>query len=183
MIVRLAYALGILGTAVGLSAGCASGGGGAGTATSAPAPASASVTSTAVAAPTQLDFVAKTVSGQEFSGATLVGKPAVFWFWTPWCPTCQGEAPEVAKLAKANPDITFVGVSAQDQVPAMQEFIDRYGTGLFTNIADVDGAVWQRFGVTAQPAFAFVGGDGSVDVVPGPLPESDLAAQVADLKP
>ena len=180
---RLVYALGILGTAVGLTAGCASGGGGAGTATSAPAATSASVTSTAVAAPTQLDFVAKTVGGQEFSGSELAGKPAVFWFWTPWCPTCQGEAPEVAKLAKANPDITFVGVSAQDQVPAMQEFIDKYDTGFFTNIADVDGAVWQRFGVTAQPAFAFVGGDGSVDVVRGPLPESDLAAQVAKLKP
>ncbi|GEM_PF-4277211 len=31
-------------------------------------------------------------------------------------------------------------------------------------------------------AFAFVGRDGSVDVMPGPLPESELAAQVADLK-
>ena len=88
----------------------------------------------------------------------------MFWFWTPWCPACQGEAP---KLAKANPDITF---------------IDKYDTGSFTNIADVDGAVWQRFGVTAQPAFAFVGREGSVDVVRGPLPGSELAAQVADLK-
>jgi thiol-disulfide isomerase/thioredoxin len=110
--VRLFHVLGLLGTAVGLTAGCASGGQGSVTASSASAPASVSATSDAVAAPPQLDFVAKTVGGQEFSGATLVGKPAVFWFWTPWCPTCQGEAPEVAKLAKANPDITFVGVSA-----------------------------------------------------------------------
>jgi thiol-disulfide isomerase/thioredoxin len=182
LIVRIAYVLGLLGTVVGLTAGCAGGSGDAGTASSAPAPPTASATSSAVAAPTQLDFVAPTVGGQEFSGATLAGKPVVFWFWTPWCPACQGEAPEVAKLAKANPDITFVGVSARDQVPAMQEFIDKYDTGSFTNIADVDGAVWQRFGVTAQPAFAFVGRDGSVDVVRGPLPESELAAQVADLK-
>ncbi len=178
---RLGYVLALLGTAIGLTAGCAGGGGDAGTASPAPAPATASVTSSAVAAPTQLDFVAKTVGGQEFSGAQLAGKPAVFWFWTPWCPACQGEAPVVAKLARSNPDVTFVGVSAKDQVPTMQEFIDKYDTGSFTNIADVDGTVWQRFGVTAQPAFAFVARDGSVEVVRGPLPESDLAARVADL--
>lgn len=180
---RIAYGLGVLVIAAGLTAGCSSGDGGTGTAISSQSPTSAPFTENQVSLPTQLEFVAKTVGGEQFAGSSLAGKPAVFWFWTPWCPTCQGEAPEVAKLAKANPDITFVGVSAQDQVPAMQEFVDKYGTGAFTNIADVDGAVWQRFGVTAQPAFAFVGGDGSVDVVRGPLPESDLAAQVAKLKP
>jgi len=184
--VRFGYAVGLL-VAVGVTAGCAAGGdsgagSGAGTASSS-APTSAAVSASAVAAPTQLDFVAKTVTGEEFSGASLAGKPAVFWFWTPWCPTCQGEAPEVAKVARDNPDVAFVGVSAQDQVPAMREFTDKYGTGFFPNIADVDGAVWQRFGVTAQPAFAFVGRDGSVDLVRGTLSGSDLAAQVAKLTP
>lgn len=184
---RLAYGLGVLGIAVGLTAGCSTGGG-AGTATSSPSPVSAPATSTAVATskpavavPTQLDFVAKTVTGEEFSGASLAGKAAVLWFWTPWCPTCQGEAPEVAKVARDNPDVAFVGVSAQDEVPAMKEFVEKYGTGFFTNVADVDGAVWQRFGVTAQPAFAFVGRDGAIEVVRGPMPESDLAAQVDKL--
>lgn len=182
VMVRLAYAVGLLVTA-GITAGCAAGGGGSGAGTtSSPAPVSSPASATAVAAPTQLDFVAKTVTGEEFSGASLAGKPSVLWFWTPWCPTCQGEAPEVAKVARDNPDVTFVGVSAQDQVPAMKEFTDKYGTGFFTNIADVDGAVWQRFGVTAQPAFAFVGRDGAVEVVRGPLSESDLAMQVANLK-
>lgn len=178
---RLAYGFGVVGIAVGLTAGCSSGGSD-GTATSSPGHMSAPETSTAdVAVTTQLDFVAKTVTGEEFSGESLAGKAAVLWFWTPWCPRCQGEAPEVAKVARDNPDVAFVGVSAQAEVPAMKDFVDKYGTGFFTNIADVDGSVWQRFEVTAQPAFAFVGRDGSVEVVSGPLPESDLAAQVAQL--
>lgn len=179
--VRIAYGLGVLGIAVGLTTGCSTGGG-TEAATSTAAPMSAPAPSTGdVAVPTQLDFAAKTVNGEEFSGESLAGKAAVLWFWTPWCPTCQGEAPEVAKVARDNPDVAFLGVSAQAEVPAMKDFVDKYGTGFFTNIADVDGSVWQRFGVTAQPAFAFIGRDGSVDVVRGPLPESDLAGQVAKL--
>lgn len=169
---RTAHALGLLGIAITLTAGCA-----AGAETAAPATASPN----AVGVPTQLDFTATTVDGREFSGATLAGRPAVLWFWTPWCPTCQAEAPAVAKVARDNPDVAFVGVSAQDQVPAMQAFIDKYALG-FTNIADVDGAIWQRFGVTAQPVLAFLGRDGSIDIVRGPIPATDLAVQVANHK-
>lgn len=64
----------------------------------------------------QLQFTAKTVENESFSGQSLAGKRAVLWFWTPWCPTCQREAPDVAKVAQANPAVTFVGVAAQDQV-------------------------------------------------------------------
>jgi thiol-disulfide isomerase/thioredoxin len=177
--VRIKYALALLGT-VGLVAGCGGTDGDASTATPSAAPAEQPATSSAPAVPAELDFTATTVGGQEFSGQSLAGKPAVFWFWAPWCPTCQREAPDVAKVARANPDATFVGVAALDQEPAMQEFVDKYDLG-FTNIADVDGAVWQRFGVTAQPAFAFVGADGSVDVVRGTLGEPALSTRVSTL--
>ena len=132
--------------------------------------------------PAQLEFTARTVDGADFSGTTLAGKPAVFWFWTPWCPTCQAEAAEVAKVARDNPDVTFVGVAAQGDVPAMKEFMHKYGIGVFPNIADLDGAVWQRFGVTGQPSFALIGRDGTVEMVHGPLSKWDLAVNVANLK-
>lgn len=174
-----------LGAAVGLLAGCGGTDGGTGGSAASVAP---STTSVAVSAPTgdaavpnRLNLTAKTIGGEQFSGATLAGKPAVLWFWTPWCPTCQREAPGIAKVARANAAVTFVGVAAQDQPPVMQEFVDKYDVGFFTNIADVDGAVWQRFGVVAQPAFAFVRKDGSVDVVPGSLSESELAERVEAL--
>ena len=122
----------------------------------------------------QLNFTAKTVDGADFSGASLVGKASVLWFWAPWCTTCQGEAPSVARAARAHPGVRFVGVAAEDQVPAMQAFVAKYQLGSFTHLADLDASVWRRFGVTAQPAFAFIRPDGTVDVVKTALPEQEL---------
>ncbi|MFD0206420.1 MULTISPECIES: redoxin domain-containing protein [Saccharothrix] len=129
----------------------------------------------------QLRFTAKTVDGADFSGESLAGKPAVFWFWTPWCPKCQREASGVAATARDHASVTFVGVAALDEVPAMKQFVERYGLGGFGHVADTDTAVWKRFGVTAQPAYAFVGADGKVDVVTTQLSEQALRDRVAAL--
>ena len=129
----------------------------------------------------QLRFTAKTVDGADFSGESLAGKPAVFWFWTPWCPKCRREAPGVAAAARDNASVAFVGVAALDEVPAMRQFVERHGLGGFGHVADTDTAVWKRFGVTAQPAYAFVGSDGQVDVVTTQLSEQELRDRVAAL--
>jgi len=129
----------------------------------------------------ELRFTAKTLDGQDFTGASLMGKPAVLWFWTPWCPTCQGEAPMVGRVAAAHPGVTFVGVGGQDQIPAMKEFVDKYKASGFTELADTDGTVWANFGVTRQPAFAFIHPDGSVVLVKGPLSEADLTERVSGI--
>jgi thiol-disulfide isomerase/thioredoxin len=151
-----------------------------------PSPADTSAAATGEAhtdavVPAQLQFTAKTLDGQDFAGESVLGKPAVFWFWAPWCPTCQREAPMVGQLADANPDVTFVGVAALDQLPAMQEFVAKYPVNGFSHLADTDGAVWAKFGVTQQPAYAFVGADGSIDVVRGSLPEEALTERVSAL--
>jgi peroxiredoxin len=129
----------------------------------------------------QLAFQATTLDGAAFNGASLRGRPAVLWFWAAWCPVCAGEAPAVAKVAAANPGVRFVGVSALDQLPAMKKFVADRGVGGFTNLADTDAAVWRRFGVTSQPAHAFISADGTVRVVPGVMSEQALAEQVAAL--
>ena len=155
---------------------------------SAPSPAPAVTSATAgghtptnTTVPAQLQFTAKTVDGQDFSGESVLGKPAVFWFWAPWCPTCQREAPMVGQLADTHPDVTFVGVAALDQLPAIQKFIDEYPVKGFSHLADTDGAVWAKFGVTHQPAYAFVSADGTIDVVRGSLPEPELTERVTSL--
>ncbi|MGV9799362.1 protein disulfide oxidoreductase [Mycobacterium sp. NPDC003449] len=135
----------------------------------------------APASPAQLQFNATTLDGADFVGASLLGKPAVLWFWAPWCPNCQREAPQVARAAADNPGVTFVGVAAQDQVPAMKEFVDKYSVGGFTQLADTDAAVWARFGVTYQPAYAFIGSDGNIDTVKSGLSESELTERVTSL--
>ncbi len=131
--------------------------------------------------PAQLQFNATTIDGEPFSGESLAGKPAVLWFWAPWCPTCQREAPMVGQVSAANPDVTFVGVAGLADIPAMKEFVDKYPVDTFTEIADSDGEVWTKFGVTKQPAYAFVSADGTVDVVRGEMSEPDLTERVKAL--
>jgi thiol-disulfide isomerase/thioredoxin len=129
----------------------------------------------------QLRFTAKTVDGQDFDGSSLAGRPAVLWFWAPWCPRCQGEADHVARIARDSGDrVTFVGVAARDEVPAMQRFVDKYRVE-FTHLADTDASLWRRFGVTVQPAYAFIDSTGRVDVVKTPLTENDLTGRVTAL--
>jgi thiol-disulfide isomerase/thioredoxin len=139
--------------------------------TSAPAP----------VVPEQLRFTAKTVDGKDFSGESLAGKPAVLWFWAPWCPKCQAEAPSIADAARSAGDVAFVGVAAQDEVAAMRDFVQRYELGSFPHLADTDAAVWQRFGVTYQPAYAFVSADGTIETETDQLDENELLARIGEL--
>lgn len=167
---------GFLIVALALVAGCGNAAGAGAPASGTPGP-----THNAAAGAEALQFTATTLEGSPFAGQSLAGKPAALWFWAPWCTVCQHEAPSVARAAQANPGVTFVGVAAQDQLPAMKEFVAKYHMGSFTHLADVNGSVWQRFGVTQQPAFAFIGPDGVVDVVKGTLSEQALTERLHGL--
>ncbi|ALG15223.1 hypothetical protein AOZ06_32610 [Kibdelosporangium phytohabitans] len=132
--------------------------------------------------PDTLKFTAKTLDDKDFDGTSLAGKPAVIWFWTPWCPRCQGEAPHLGALARQyEGKITFVGVGAQDQVPAMKNFVADNGVSGFTHLADVNASVWTKFGVTQQPAYAFYYADGSLEIVKQQLTETALDDRVGKL--
>ncbi|HEY0639465.1 MAG TPA: redoxin domain-containing protein, partial [Pseudonocardiaceae bacterium] len=124
---------------------------------------------------------ARTVDGAAFDSAELAGRPAVLWFWTPWCPTCRGEAPEVARAAREHAGaVTFVGVAGHDRAEAMRAFVADHELE-FTNLDDADGAVWRLFGVTHQPAYAFVAADGAVEVVRGTLGHQQLTERLGAL--
>ena len=132
----------------------------------------------------RLQFTGTTLSGTPFDGASLAGRPAVLWFWTPWCPFCNAEAPNVSRVAAANPDVTFVGVAARADVAAMQDFVNTYNLD-FTNLNDADGSIWARYNVPWQPAYVFCRADGSSSFVNNPtaaMSEAELADRVAALK-
>ena len=95
----------------------------------------------ALAGDDRLQFKATTLSGAPFNGAGLQGKRAVLWFWTPWCPFCNAEAPGLSRVAAANPAVTFVGVGAHSDVGAMQDFLSKYNLN-FTNLNDADSSIW-----------------------------------------
>lgn len=132
--------------------------------------------------PEELAFTASTLDGEDFDGASLHGKNAVLWFWAPWCTVCAAEAPAIRKTAEQHSgDVTFVGVAGKGATDEMKKFVGTHDLGDFTHTVDADGSLWSRFGVTAQPALAFVDKTGKVDVVPGTMSEQDLNARVGKL--
>ena len=137
----------------------------------------------AEAADDRLQFTGTTLSGAGFNGASLQGRPAVLWFWAPFCPFCNAEAPGVSQVAAANPGVTFVGIAAHSDVGAMQSFVSKYGLN-FTNLNDADGSIWARFNVPWQPAYMFYRADGSSTFVNNPtsaMSQQELAGRVSAL--
>ena len=132
------------------------------------------------AADDRLQFAGTTLSGAPFNGASLQGKPAVLWFWTPWCPFCNAEAPGASQVAAAHPGVTFVGIAAHSDVGAMQNFVSKYNLN-FTTLNDADGSIWARYNVPWQPAWVFYRPDGGSMFVNNPtsaMSQQELSGRV-----
>jgi len=137
----------------------------------------------ATASAADLNFTGTTLSGATFNGASLQGRPAVLWFWTPWCPFCNQEAPSVAAVSAANPAVTFVGIATRADNAALQGFVSKYGLN-FTNLNDADGSIWAKFNVPWQPAYVFLRADGSSSFVNNPtsaMSQQELTSRVQAL--
>jgi thiol-disulfide isomerase/thioredoxin len=133
-----------------------------------------------VGVPELLDFTAETLGGGTFEGASLAGTDALLWFWAPWCPVCQREAPVVAALAEEYAGrVAVIGVGGlSGDVRAMREFVERGGVGGLTHLADTDGTIYARFGVTQQYDNGVLDESGEFRVVTGPLSEAEFRAEL-----
>lgn len=127
-------------------------------------------------------FASSTLAGQAVTQADFEGKPTIMWFWAPWCSVCRGEAPTLAEVAtELEGTVDVVGVAALGSVDDMNAFVSDTGIGNFTQLADPDAEVWSAFGVVSQPAFAFIGADGSIDVVQGSIDKGDILERAQEL--
>ncbi len=77
--------------------------------------------------------------------------------------------------------MNFVGIAAHDTDAAMAAFVDEFSLEAMPTLVDDDGDLWARFGVRAQPAWAFVDADGEVRVVAGALYGDALDQRIAEL--
>lgn len=109
------------------------------------------------------DFTVDTLDGSRFDGSSLAGRPAVLWFWAPWCPTCLGQAKRVNALAADYADdATVLGVAGLDGEPAMRDFVEMAKLSGFAQLSDEQGVVWKKFGITAQSTFVVLDSAGAV---------------------
>ena len=119
------------------------------------------------------------LDGSAVDAVALGAGPTVAWFWAPWCTICRAEAPGIAEVAERYADqVTVFGVPGRGDQGSMERFVDDTGTDALLHLADLDGSIWASFGIFAQPAFAFIGADGSVEVVVGSLGRDGLATRI-----
>ena len=127
------------------------------------------------------NFTVATLDGATFDGHSLAGRPAVLWFWAPWCPTCLGQAKQVNGLAADYAGkATVVGVAGLGAVPEMHEFVDLARLSGFPQLADEQGVVWKRFGITAQSTFVVLDAEGTV-TASGHLDPAELPGRLDEL--
>jgi thiol-disulfide isomerase/thioredoxin len=146
--------------------------------TAAPSPVSSTAASAPV--PQTLDFTGTTVDGTSLRGSSLAGKPVLFWFWAPWCPTCRSQIPQVEGLAdEYGPDLAVVGVGSPDSADAIQDFADE--TPGMTQLSDPDGALWRHFGIAEQSSYVLLDATGKQVLKSGYGGHADLEQRVADV--
>lgn len=127
------------------------------------------------------DFSVATLDGGTFDGRTLAGKPAVLWFWAPWCPTCLGQAKQVNTLAADYAGkASVVGVAGLDKAAEMRDFVGLAKLSGFPQLADEQGVVWKRFGMTQQSTFVVLDAQGAV-TASGRLDPAGLPGQLDKL--
>jgi thiol-disulfide isomerase/thioredoxin len=128
-----------------------------------------------------LTFTVATLDGGRFDGQSLAGKPALLWFWAPWCPTCVAQAPQVGAAARDYPGkIAVVGVAGLDSTAAMRDFVALPQVDHVVHLADEQGVVWKRFGVTAQSTYVLLDAAGQV-VYRGYLDGEELSRRLSAL--
>jgi thiol-disulfide isomerase/thioredoxin len=138
-----------------------------------------SSTSGTTAAAADLAFTAEGLDGSSFDGEMLAGRPAVLWFWAPWCPTCRAQAPGVSRLAEQyDGQVSVVGVGGLADAGDIRDFAEQVDGP--THLVDPDGEVWRHFGVTAQSTYLVLDADGGV-VAEGYLDDHVLTDEVEGL--
>ena len=70
----------------------------------------------------------------------LAGRPALLWFWAPWCATCASQAGSVNELAAKYGDrLGFLGVAGLGDNKAMHEFVTDLEVGAVAALDDQAG--------------------------------------------
>jgi thiol-disulfide isomerase/thioredoxin len=128
-----------------------------------------------------LGFTGKTIDGEPFDAATLTGKPALLWFWAPWCATCAAQAGSVTNVqAEYSDRLNVLGIAGMGNNADMHEFVRDLEVGSVRNLDDEAGVLWKKFGITEQSTYVLVDRSGRI-VSTGYLDDLELTTKVKSL--
>ncbi len=132
--------------------------------------------------------IAPRLSGSQLDGGTFDlakdrGQIVVVNFWASWCVACVQEAPELSTFAwrERGRGVTLVGVVFNDTLSSARAFERHYGS-LYQSIIDTNGAIANRFGVSAPPTTFVINRSGRIAVtLLGPVSASQLIHIIAEV--
>ena len=75
----------------------------------------------------------------------------------------------------------IIGVASRDTIEQIEAFVADTGVDTFPHAADINGDVWEFYGIGSQPAFVFINDDGTFDTRLGSLGEDGLTERVEQL--
>lgn len=131
--------------------------------------------------PDTLRFTGRTLDGAGFDATTMAGKPAILWFWAPWCATCAAEAQSISDLAtEYQGRLSILGIAGLGDNKAMHEFVSDLNVGNVPHLDDQAGTIWKRFKITQQSTYVFLDGAGKV-LKTGYLDDLQLTEQVKSM--
>jgi thiol-disulfide isomerase/thioredoxin len=115
-----------------------------------------------------------------FDASALAGKPALLWFWAPWCATCASEAQSVNDLRTEYGDrLAILGVAGMGNNTDMHKFVADLEVQN-VNLDDQAGVVWKKFGITQMSTYVLIDRAGTVRTT-GYLDDLQLTQQVKSL--
>ena len=95
------------------------------------------------------------VTGKRVSLADYAGKPVVINIWASWCPPCHEEAADLARFARAHPEVQLLGIDILDTKEGAREFYAKYELP-YPSVFDPKAEIALSFGVQGQPITYFL---------------------------
>ena len=77
--------------------------------------------------------------------------------------------------------VEIIGIAGRDELPAIQAFVTDLDVGAVTHVVDEELGIWRAYGVSSQPACAFLNDDGTFDVRGGSLGVDGLSERIETL--
>jgi len=107
-----------------------------------------------------IDFKAVTTSGENIALSDYKGKTFLLHFWASWCHYCNFEQSSITDISKDTPILTVAFQSGN--ATEVAEFMKEKGILSWVTIADEEGDISKRYGVSAVPATFIIDENGKI---------------------
>jgi thiol-disulfide isomerase/thioredoxin len=98
--------------------------------------------------------LARLDGGEPFALGDLASAPTptLLWFWAPWCPVCNQEAPEIERLAASGGDeLRVLAIGGRDDASNGPPFVAEHDLRTPTVVFDESMEVWENYRIPGQP--------------------------------